>query len=1622
MSPQSNELPTCGNDAQRKGTRQTRVLTLNDGEHLDSSLYRLEKGWILQFRLGASLLGRRVTIYVNHPSSGTDHDPVEFDRNTYHILQWKADRSVNVDHNMTEDVTSCASDGTSICAEIILSKAGSFHYYFTHDGSKELSPHGSGFFLVDPVLKVGGHNGTEEENLPLDCIQCHTVLAKCLGPFHSWESKLQVSAQTGYNMIHFTPIQKLGGSNSSYSISDQLGLNPIFSTADHKVSFDKIEKLVTKMKEEWKVLSVCDIVLNHSANESTWLRQHPECTYNLSNSPHLRPAYLLDALLVQLGTEIASGDWASSGVPSNISTEEHLSALRTVLHGFCLPKVRIPELRMINAPSLVAEFSKMASERVAPTPNVVSADASAGKTEQLKIIQDPEFRRLQSTVDMELALHLFNVYRSDCFDEETRLRRCTAAFRARLEELNRAAWDEGMAHISAAVENVIAHVRYHFVSNDGPRQTCVTEKTPLVPRYFKGLPKDGSIVLTMQEEEKLMYSAQASQIMAHNGWVMNDDPLRNFAAPDSDVYLRRELIAWGDSVKLRYGEKPEDCPYLWKHMKEYVEQTARLFHGVRLDNCHSTPIPVAEYLLDAARRIRPDLYVVAELFTNSDQKDNIFVNRLGITSLIREAMSAWDPHELGRLVYRYGGEPVGAFSLSTTRPLTPSIAHALFLDMTHDNPSPVQTRSPYDLLPSAALVASASCASGSTRGYDEIVPHHIHVVDEVRQYPEWSDVNIGPKYVGMHSGIIIAKRALNKLHFELGKAGYSQVFVDQVDPDVVAVTRHCPITHRSVVLIAHNAFSRDAACHKNASRLSPLRVEGTVDGVVLEATLFHKSLKSGGSRFQHYEDFEKDSTWVNGLQEYEVEIRENIPLSDSKLLKERTAGNKGDITTIDFSSEFQPGSVVVVRVSLHQKVQDSLVKIKELLSVDKGLKDLTDAVKGMTLTELNRALYRCDQEEKDEGWGGGTYNIPNYGPMVYCGIQGFISLLSEIRPRNDLGHPMCGNLRDGNWMIDYVWQRLEKDDGTKALSKWLKDGTLHLKEIPRYLVPCYFDAILSKVHQCLLERCWSLMSEFVREGSTFVRGLSLGSVQCCGLVTSAPLPLLSPRISLPHPPMRLVKVPGTGEETKEEIKLQQACVTLSAGLPHFSTGYMRNWGRDTFISVRGLFLLTGRPQEARYHILGYASCLRHGLIPNLLDKGTHARFNCRDAVWWWLYAIHNYVDEVPGGEAILQDTVSRIFPTDDSPPIADPDSEKAVEMPLCEVMQEALSVHFQGLKFRERGAGPKIDAHMTDQGFNLEIGVDHNTGFVFGGNQHNCGTWMDKMGSSEKAGNKGRPATPRDGSAVELIGLSANVIRWLSNMHKKGCFPHSGVHRTNVNGSREFWTYEEWASKISANFEKYFWIGDKNEDDNGVIDPKLVNRRCIYKDSVGASQKWADYQLRPNFVVAMVAAPELFDVTHAWKSLAVAEEALLGPLGMKTLDPNDWAYRGNYEGGNDSHDSSVAHGFNYHQGPEWVWPMGFFLRAKLIFAQRSGEIEEGGEVRLQRAASNIRSLLAPHLSEIQHSPWRGLPELTNMNGSFCAGSCRTQAWSMASIIEVMYDLKRLESRRHILLATPPDQN
>lgn len=233
--------------------------------------------------------------------------------------------------------------------------------------------------------------------------------------------------------------------------------------------------------------------------------------------------------------------------------------------------------------------------------------------------------------------------------------------------------------------------------------------------------------------------------------------------------------------------------------------------------------------------------------------------------------------------------------------------------------------------------------------------------------------------------------------------------------------------------------------------------------------------------------------------------------------------------------------------------------------------------------------------------------------------------------------------------------------------------------------------------------------------------------------------------------------------------------SLAAGLPHFAAGWARTWGRDVFISLRGLFLTTGNFDGARKHILAFASTLKHGLIPNLLDSVRSPRYNSRDSPWWMLQNIQDYVKSAPDGLSLLSEPVKRRFPKDDTFVPWDDERAYAYSSTISEIIQEILQRHADGIHFREYNAGPNLDMQMRDQGFNINAYVDWSTGFVLGGNRYNCGTWMDKMGESEKAGTKGIPGTPRDGAPVEITGLVASTLIWLDELRKAGKFPFEGV-------------------------------------------------------------------------------------------------------------------------------------------------------------------------------------------------------------------------------------------------------
>ena len=76
-------------------------------------------------------------------------------------------------------------------------------------------------------------------------------------------------------------------------------------------------------------------------------------------------------------------------------------------------------------------------------------------------------------------------------------------------------------------------------------------------------------------------------------------------------------------------------------------------------------------------------------------------------------------------------------------------------------------------------------------------------------------------------------------------------------------------------------------------------------------------------------------------------------------------------------------------------------------------------------------------------------------------------------------------------------------------------------------------------------------------------------------------------------------------------------------------------------------------------------------------------------------------------------------------------------------------------------------------------------------------------------------------------------------------------HFLCVPGKEVFISYSQWNQQLQQSFEAAFWVSGASNDPNEKH-PDLVHKKGIYKDSYGASSPWCDYQLRPNFTIAMV--------------------------------------------------------------------------------------------------------------------------------------------------------------------------
>ncbi|PKS06288.1 hypothetical protein jhhlp_007036 [Lomentospora prolificans] len=1522
---------------------------------------KTSEGLVIRFSIeGTSPICRHGSLWVNIPEKDKP-----FEREKFREFK------LNPDFNRTIEVS------------VPVHQTGAYTYYITYaelpsiSESVESNDASPGqkvkksdlyYIVFAPELTLDGRR------LPLDALSIFTVLSKSMGKYpDDWEPHLRSISERGYNMVHFPPLQTRGDSDSPYSLKDQLGWDKSAFPNGEKDAVSMIESL----EKDYGMLALTDIVLNHTSPNTAWLREHPEAGYNLNTAPWLLSANELDLKIKEL-----SGSMKDLGVPYDIKSEDDLLKVMDAIKNEGVAAIKLWEYYAmdVDRDAEAAVSSWLRGEYSFPSDEELRGDINNLKSLTLKdqadLLAKHALRgtehlgeRFHRSIDPKygagILVGLLGKYQEEHGPTKTAAKERLLPI---LDEVNMKFYREYDRDVSDMLHHLYNRLKWDRLESHGPRLGPITAESPISESYFTRLPEN--------EDTKSKGFTERDLTLVNNGWLWDANALIDNAGPESRAYLKREVFSWGDCVKLRYGKSHDDNPWLWDHMASYARMLAKYFHGFRIDNCHSTGITIAEYMLDQARSVRPNLYVIAELFTGSEDTDYIFVRRLGLDCLIREAMQCWDTGELSRLVHRYAGRPIGSFepddavtavnkphpdglngekSAATSenadrstkevvRVVKETTVAALFNDCTHDNEVPAQKRDARDTLPNAALVGMCACATGSVMGYDEIYPRRIDLVGEKRLYK--------PVKIGKDDGIGRVKKIINQIHTVMGKDGYHEAHIHHED-QYITVHRVHPDSRKGYFLIAHTAFP---GYGNGNGAVSPVHLPGT------RARHLGSWMLEVDSSEEAVQKCQKDKTYLSGLPSRVIDvpgIRMEV---------------KGDDTIITVRDKFPPGSIALfetwIPAAEHAAGLDSFVT--------NGAKE---AFSELDLVDLNFVLYRSEAEERDASGGvNGVYEIPRHGKLVYAGLQGWWSVLKNVIRNNDLAHPLCENLRNGLWSMDYIVGRLEKMSeqlGHERLiqpAKWLRERFDAVRPIPSFLIPRYFGLIIKTAYDAACDRALSLMSPTIQQSQWFIHSLALVSVQQTGWTKSASL----------YP--------------------DKLAPSLAAGLPHFATDWARCWGRDVFISLRGLFLGTGRFDEARDHIFAFASVLKHGLIPNLLGSGKNPRYNARDAVWFFLQSIQDYTKMAPSGLDLLQDKVKRRFlPYDDTWFPYDDDRAYSKESTIEDIIQEALQRHAEGISFREHNAGPDLDRQMSDKGFDVEVRVDWDNGIVFGGSQYNCGTWMDKMGESERAKSKGVPGTPRDGAAVEITGLLYSTLSWVAGLHAGGKYKYSGVKKAD--GSEI--SFSDWADLIKANFERCYFVPRSAEEDKDFdVDPNVVNRRGIYKDLYRSGKPFEDYQLRPNFPIAMTVAPELFTPSRALHALSLADGVLRGPTGMATLDPRDLNYRPYYNNGEDSEDFATSKGRNYHQGPEWLWPTGFFLRALLKFDLQRREDNEGRIEAFQQVTRRLEGCK----KMIKETEWAGLAELTQKDGAVCNDSCPTQAWSAGCLIDLYIDAAELQEK------------
>jgi predicted glycogen debranching enzyme len=276
------------------------------------------------------------------------------------------------------------------------------------------------------------------------------------------------------------------------------------------------------------------------------------------------------------------------------------------------------------------------------------------------------------------------------------------------------------------------------------------------------------------------------------------------------------------------------------------------------------------------------------------------------------------------------------------------------------------------------------------------------------------------------------------------------------------------------------------------------------------------------------------------------------------------------------------------------------------------------------------------------------------------------------------------------------------------------------------------------------------------------------------------------------------------------------------------------------------------------------------------------------------------------------------------------------------------------------------------QGPGMDIFVDE-LGLLHAGNAHTQLTWMD-------ANANGHPVTPRHGCPVEVNALWYNMLAFADHLASSFREPE--------------WEATAALRGMRSAFFEYFWV----TRGSGYLGD-------VWRDGL------LDQAIRPNQIFAVsLPYPILYE---AYRPCVVecVRNRLLTPFGLRTLSPDDPAYKGVYEGPPDARDAA------YHQGTVWPWLLGHYGDALL----RTAWDVDGAVAAL---LDTLTPLFSDHLAD---AGLGGISEIFDASPPHRPNGCINQAWSVAECTRLLLSLKKAaplvyddwEKRIVRLLANPP---